>query len=136
MSKEIKAAEDNARIFGILSLVFCFIPLVGLVLGIIATQKGRNGKSSFAVTTGWIGIVLSITIAVVVGVWRYNVIRDNEKSAHATARYNECVRKANIVPAPSSVNDPQIQALDKNYRDTYYNPGGGRDLSLQLCEEK
>ncbi len=88
MSTDDSEAENNARIFGILSLVFSFIPVVGLTLGIIATQKGRNDRSSFAVTAGWIGILLSLVIAGLFGYWQYTSMRSNEKYV----RYEKCIQ--------------------------------------------
>ncbi len=58
--------EANARIFGIFSIVFSIIPILGLILGVIATQKGRNGISKFAIRAGYIGIAVSSAVFIAV----------------------------------------------------------------------
>lgn len=69
--------NDNVSVvFGILSLCLCFVPIVGLVLGIIAIVKGRryaknsNNKSSGFVL-GIFGSVLSLllTIIMIIGIY-------------------------------------------------------------------
>lgn len=87
--KENSESESNSRIFGIMAIVFSFIPLIGLTLGIIATQKGRGGKSGFAVKTGWIGIVLSLVLATGFGYWKFHTIKQDEKQA----TYESCIKE-------------------------------------------
>lgn len=120
--------EDNVRIIGILAIVFCIIPIIGLILGIIATQKGRNGKSAFAVRAGWIGIILSLILAGVFSYWRYETIVKEK-------RYQECVKRADILPTPVLSDNPQLVMLDKDYQDNYYKPGGGRDTAISFCNQ-
>lgn len=88
MTKQSSNNESNARIFGLLSIVFCLIPLIGIVFGIVATQKGRNGVSSFAIKAGWTGIILSIVVAALVGYWKYEAIKMDERRA----KYESCIQ--------------------------------------------
>lgn len=98
MSKfETQSKEANARITGILSIVFAFIPIVGLVLGIIATQKGR-GVSDFAVNAGKVGIALSVVLVIIFALWRFNDQRSSfdqcvsdKTSGYTFTSYDEAV---------------------------------------------
>jgi hypothetical protein len=84
--------ESNARILGIFSVIFSIVPIVGLILGIIATQKGRRGVSSFAIKAGWIGIGLSVIFAISFGLYKYNT----QQKAERTRVYAKCLEDASF----------------------------------------
>ena len=88
-----------------LSLLFAFIPLIGLlsilggiaavVLGFIGRSRVKKGQArggGMALTgiiTGFISIVLAIVMTIAVGSWFANVLGD------PISNYNECLNQGN-----------------------------------------
>lgn len=75
---ETKDYAETGKTLGILSIFLCWIPIVGLALGFIATSKASSGskhdpKKAHAadVLAAW-GMSLSVLFMIVYGIASYN----------------------------------------------------------------
>ena len=125
-----------ALVFGILALLFVWLPIVGLVLGLLAIifgvvgrgrvrkQQATNGGVAFAgLILGVITFLLNLlwTILVLVGFVTFL----NFGGGNTLAQFQDCIGQAQNAPNPAAVQQAAQQCADQ-FGQQLPNLGGGQ----------
>ena len=90
---------ESARTLGILSICLCFIPIAGIILGILSINKAnpyikKKTKAQDARRLGELGLGLSIFVFVISMVFGYSAIRAYEQQIKAQAEQVQQAQQA------------------------------------------
>ena len=121
-----KSAGTGALVCGILAIVFSWLPLVGIALGIVAIvlavktvkQSGKNGKTTGGKVCGAIGIALAVVCFVIYllfGSIMMALVSSDDLSSEYDAMLSQSLQEnadeiAGSLPDASSLVDPEETA--------------------------
>ncbi len=124
-------------VLGILAIVFCWVPLVSIILGILAIVMsvrssrtfGPNGKTKAGKICGIVGLVLAviiwiITIVGVVGAM--SVVQDSPSSSSSSTTSSSSASSG----VADSAEEAEVEALAVAELDKYVNPDDALKSSL------
>lgn len=124
-------------VLGILAIVFCWVPLVSIILGILAIVMsvrssrtfGPNGKTKAGKICGIVGLVLAVIIwivAIVGVVGAMSVVQDSPSSSSSSTTSSSSASSG----VADSAEEAEVEALAVAELDKYVNPDDALKSSL------
>lgn len=124
-----------ALVFGILALLLVWLPIVGLVLGLLAIIFGVIGRGRVRkqqATNGGValtGLILGVltflaNVVITIALFLFGVAFINVGGGQVVQQYQDCLGQAQSAPSPAAVQQA-VEQCNQQFQSQLPNFGGG-----------